>query len=253
MAKRHDQFMNKLGLLGKQISYSFSNTYFKKKFEDLNITNTTYQNFDLDNISEFPLIFKNNPEVKGLNVTIPYKEQVIPFLDELDEQAKEIGAVNTIKLTKDGKLIGSNTDYYGFKKSIEPYLKPHHDHALILGTGGASKAIAFALKHLNIKFKYVSRSPKNDKTISYNTLMSEGLGENKLIINCSPVGTFPNVDDCPNIPYSDITEDHLLFDLIYNPEETTFLRKGKAQKATILNGYNMLVNQAEKSWEIWDL
>ncbi len=245
--------MNKLGLLGKQISYSFSNTYFKKKFEDLNITDTTYENFDLNDISEFPLIFKNNPEVKGLNVTIPYKEQVIPFLDKLDKKAKKIGAVNTIRITKKGKLIGSNTDYYGFKKSIESYLKPHHKHALILGTGGASKAIAYALKKLKIKFKYVSRSPKNDQTISYDTLMSEGLGKYKLIINCSPVGTFPNVDDSPNIPYNDITSEHLLFDLIYNPEETTFLRKGKVQKATILNGYNMLVNQAEKSWKIWNL
>ncbi|PNW28890.1 shikimate dehydrogenase family protein [Formosa algae] len=245
--------MNKLGLLGKQISYSFSNTYFKKKFEDLNITDTTYQNFDLDNISEFPSIFKEHPEVKGLNVTIPYKEQVIPFLDELDDDAKKIGAVNTIKRTKDGKLIGSNTDYYGFTKSIEPYLKPLHNQALILGTGGASKAIAFALTHLGIAFKYVSRTPKNDQTISYDTLLKEGLQDFKLIINCSPVGTFPNVDDCPNIPYDDITAEHLLFDLIYNPEETTFLRKGKAHHATTLNGYNMLVNQAEKSWEIWDL
>ncbi|QDO93969.1 shikimate dehydrogenase [Formosa sediminum] len=245
--------MNKLGLLGKQISYSFSNTYFKKKFEDLNIKDTTYQNFDLDDISEFPSILKNNPEIKGLNVTIPYKEQIIPFLDDLDDQAKEIGAVNTIKLTKTGKLIGSNTDYYGFKKSIEPHLKPHHNYALILGTGGASKAIAYALKNLNIPFKYVSRSPKNNQTISYNELLQSGLKDYKLIINCSPVGTFPNVNDCPNIPYKDITADHLLFDLIYNPEETLFLKKGKAKHATILNGYNMLVNQAEKSWEIWNL
>ncbi|MHA7943340.1 shikimate dehydrogenase family protein [Formosa sp. 3Alg 14/1] len=253
MAKKHEPIMNKLGLVGKQISYSFSNSYFKQKFEDLKITDTTYQNFDLDNISEFPSIFTNHPEVKGLNVTIPYKEQVIPFLDKLDKKAKKIGAVNTIKVTKKGKLIGSNTDYYGFKKSIEPYLKPYHNHALILGTGGASKAIAFALKKLKIKFKYVSRSPKNDQTISYDALTSEVVDTYKVIINCSPVGTFPNVEDCPNIPYQLLTDEHLLFDLIYNPSETTFLRKGREQKATTLNGLKMLVYQAEKAWKIWNL
>ncbi|CDF78478.1 shikimate 5-dehydrogenase [Formosa agariphila KMM 3901] len=245
--------MNKLGLVGKQISYSFSNTYFKEKFEKLNITDTTYQNFDLDNISEFPSIFKNHPEVKGLNVTIPYKEQVIPFLDSLNEDAANIGAVNTIKLTKEGTLVGYNTDYYGFQKSIENDLKPHHTHALILGTGGASKAIAFALSRLNIEFKYVSRSPKNEKTISYTALTVEVMDKYTLIINCSPVGTFPNVNDCPDIPYEALTDKHLLFDLIYNPSETTFLRKGREQNTTILNGLKMLEYQAEKAWDIWNL
>ncbi|WP_066225099.1 shikimate dehydrogenase family protein [Formosa haliotis] len=245
--------MNKLGLVGKQISYSFSSNYFKQKFEDLNITDTTYQNFDLEDISEFPSIFKNHSEVKGLNVTIPYKEQVMVYLDKLDKKAKDIGAVNTIKITRKGKLIGYNTDYYGFKNSLKPYLQPHHKEALILGTGGASKAIAYALKKLKINFKYVSRSPKNDQTISYDSLTEDVINTHKLIINCSPVGTFPNISDCPDIPYQGITNQHLLFDLIYNPEETTFLRNGRERKATTLNGLNMLVLQAEKAWEIWNL
>lgn len=245
--------MNKLGLIGKNISYSFSNSYFKQKFEDLNITDTTYQNFDIQDISEFNSILKNNPDVRGLNVTIPYKEQVIPLLDKLNSRAQKIGAVNTIKVTRKGKLVGYNTDYYGFKKSLEPHLLSFHDKALILGTGGASKAVAYALKKLKIEFKYVSRSPKNENTISYDMLDTALISTHKILINCSPVGTFPNIKDCPNIPYDGITSDHILYDLIYNPEETTFLRQGRERQATTINGLNMLILQAEKAWEIWNI
>lgn len=245
--------MNTLGLVGKNISYSFSNSYFKQKFEDLKITDTTYQNFDIQDISEFPNIFKDHPNVKGLNVTIPYKEQVIPYLHKLNSRAKKIGAVNTIKITKKGKLIGYNTDYYGFKKSLEPHLLSYHDKALILGTGGASKAIAYALKKLKIKFQYVSRNPKNNSTISYESLNNDIIDAHKIIINCSPVGTFPNIHECPDIPYQAIGREHILFDLIYNPEETRFLKHGRERKATTINGLNMLILQAEKAWDIWNL
>ncbi|WOD42619.1 shikimate dehydrogenase family protein [Hwangdonia lutea] len=245
--------MNKLGLLGKNISYSFSRTYFKKKFENENINHTTYENFDIESIDLFPSIIKNTKDLKGLNVTIPYKEQVIPFLDKINKKAKAIGAVNTIKITKKGKLVGYNTDCYGFKKTIKPALKPHHKKALILGTGGASKAIAFSLKELNIAYSYVSRKASESIDFTYNDLTEAIINQHQIIVNCTPLGTFPNVDDCPNIPYHGITKNHVLFDLIYNPEETKFLNQGKMHGATTINGLNMLKFQAEKAWSIWDL
>lgn len=238
------------GLIGKDISYSFSRGYFKKKFEDMGLDNCSYQNFDLQSISEFPTIFKNTENVQGLNITIPYKEEVMAFLDDIDIAAKKIGAVNTIKFTKNG-LVGFNTDAYGFQKSLEPYLKKHHKKALILGTGGASKAVAFVLEELGIAFSFVSRSGKNDG-YTYNELTDDIIAEHTLIINCSPVGTFPKIEEKPAIPYSKISEAHLLFDLIYNPEETAFLSAGKANGASICNGHRMLEFQAEKSWEIWN-
>lgn len=245
--------MHKLGLLGKNISYSFSVAYFKKKFEDEKIDNISYENFDIESISLFPDLIKNSTDLKGLNVTIPYKEAVIPFLDKLSKKAKEIGAVNTIKITKNNKLVGYNTDCYGFKKSIKPFLKPHHKNALILGTGGASKAIAYSLKKLNINYHYVSRNIKNGVDFSYNTLTEDIIKDYQIIINCTPLGTFPNIDICPDIPYKAITKDHILYDLIYNPEETKFLKLGKLQQATTINGLNMLKLQAEKAWSIWKL
>lgn len=245
--------MKKLGLVGRNISYSFSNAYFNKKFKDLNIEDVSYQNFDIQDIAEFSSILKAHPELKGLNVTIPYKEQVIPLLSKLNKKAAKIGAVNTIKVSKKGKLTGYNTDYYGFKKSLEPFLKSHHKTALILGTGGASKAVAYALKKLKIKYKFVSRTPKNNQTISYDSLDNTIIAEHKIIVNCSPVGTFPNITDCPNIPYDGISKEHILYDLIYNPEETQFLKQGKAKQATTINGLNMLVFQAEEAWRIWNL
>jgi shikimate dehydrogenase len=253
MVKKQEKNMHKLGLLGKNISYSFSVAYFKKKFEDEKIDNISYENFDIESISLFPNLIKNSTDLKGLNVTIPYKEAVTPFLDKLSKKAKEIGAVNTIRITKNNKLIGYNTDCYGFEKSIKPFLKPHHKNALILGTGGASKAIAYSLKKLNINYHYVSRNIKNGVAFSYNTLTEEIIKGHQIIINCTPLGTFPNIDICPDIPYKAITKDHILYDLIYNPEETKFLKLGKQQQATTINGLNMLKLQAEKAWSIWKL
>lgn len=238
------------GLIGKNISYSFSRGYFKKKFEEMGLNDHVYQNFDLPSILEFPAIFKNTKNVKGLNVTIPYKEEVMDFLNDIDPAAKKIGAVNTIKVSKEG-LKGFNTDAYGFKKSLEPHLKKHHQKGLILGTGGASKAIAYVLEELDITYSFVSRSGKNNG-FTYDELTDDIIEEHTLIINCSPVGTFPDIEKKPNIPYRKISEEHLLFDLIYNPEETAFLKAGKTNGATICNGYNMLEYQAEKSWEIWN-
>ncbi|SFZ92098.1 shikimate dehydrogenase [Flaviramulus basaltis] len=245
--------MNKLGLLGKNISYSFSKAYFKNKFDDENIKDTTYENFDIENIDLFPSIIKNTKDLKGLNVTIPYKEVVIPYLNKVNKKAKAIGAVNTIKITKKGNLIGYNTDCYGFKKSLKPYIKSHHKKALILGTGGASKAIAYSLKKMGISYKYVSRNPSKHVAFTYDKLSENDIKNHQIIINCTPLGTFPNVDDCPNIPYSAINNNHILFDLIYNPEETTFLKLGKKNQATTINGLNMLKLQAEKAWSIWNL
>ncbi|SIQ81609.1 shikimate dehydrogenase family protein [Maribacter ulvicola] len=249
MEKTEKQKAN-YGLIGKDISYSFSRGYFKKKFEVMALDYCHYQNFDLQSISEFPTIFENTENVMGLNITIPYKEEVMAFLDDLDLAAKKIGAVNTIKFTDNG-LVGFNTDAYGFEKSIEPYLKEHHKKALILGTGGASKAIAFVLDELGINFSFVSRSGKNNG-YTYNELTDGIIAEHTLIINCSPVGTFPNIKEKPAIPYSKIGTEHLLFDLIYNPEETAFLAAGKANGAAVCNGHRMLEFQAEKAWEIWN-
>lgn len=243
--------MRKFGLIGKNISYSFSESYFQNKFDKEHIKDTSYQNFDLDSISEFKFLIKNNPEIAGLNVTIPYKEEVIPYLELINKTAKEIGAINTIKITKKRKLKGYNTDYYGFKKSLEPLLTKQHKKALILGTGGASKAVAYALKKLNIRYSYVSRT-KNEDHFTYKELNEKIIKDHLVIINCSPVGTYPHVKDCPNLPYQFITDQHVLFDLIYNPNETLFLKKGKQQGASICNGLRMLELQAEKSWEIWN-
>lgn len=245
--------MKKLGLLGKNISYSFSRAYFKKKFEEENIKDASYENFDIASIDLFPSIIENTNNLKGLNVTIPYKQDVMPFLDKIDKKAKAIGAVNTIKISKKGKLIGYNTDYYGFKKSLEPFIKPHHKKALILGTGGASKAVAYSLKAMDISYKYVSRNLSEGIDFSYDTLSEKDLENHQIIINCTPLGTFPNIDNCPDIPYNAINSNHILFDLIYNPEETKFLKYGKEKQATIINGLNMLKHQAEKAWSIWDL
>lgn len=245
--------MYKLGLLGKNISYSFSKSYFEKKFKREHIENVSYDNFDIEDISQFPSIIMNTPGIKGMNVTIPYKEAVIPYLHKINKKAQKIGAINTIRITKKAKLVGYNTDWYGFKKSIKPHLKPRHRKALILGTGGASKAVAYTLNKLKIKYRYVSRSSVKGINFTYDMLTEEIIKDHPIIINCSPVGTFPNIDACPDIPYNGITEHHILFDLIYNPEETKFLKLGKQQQATTINGLKMLEYQAEKSWSIWNL
>ena len=239
------------GLVGKNISYSFSKNYFLEKFSTEYFEGCSYVNFDIQTLEEFPSIIKNNPNLKGLNVTIPYKEIVLPFLDKLSKKAIEIEAVNVIRITKKGKLKGYNSDYYGFKKTLETILKPHHKNALILGTGGAAKAVAFALKMLKIEYTFVSREV-TEKTIDYTRINETTFDNFQIIINCTPLGTSPNIEAFPPIPYNYFTDKHIAFDLIYNPEETVFLQKAKLKGATIKNGYEMLVFQAEKSWKIWN-
>lgn len=249
---KEEEKVKLFGLLGKNIAYSFSRGYFSEKFSALNLQKHKYVNFDLQQIENFQATIKANDHLKGMNVTIPYKEEIIPFLNTLDKTAKQIGAVNTIKFTKNGELKGYNTDVVGFENSILPLLKKHHKNALILGTGGASKAIAYALKRNNINFTFVSRKPKDKKEISYESLSKEIIDKHTIIINSTPLGTSPNVEKCPDIPYQFITSKHILYDLIYNPAITTFLSKGKEKGATIKNGLEMLKLQAEESWRIWN-
>ena len=242
----------KLGLLGRNISYSFSRTYFLNKFKELELSSLSYTNFDIPEIDEFPfLLYHKEHEFIGMNVTIPYKESVIRYLNEISPEAKEIGAVNVIKVNEYNELIGYNTDAYGFEKAIKPMLGEKHKSALILGTGGASKAIAFVLKKMNIPFQYVSRTEGVDR-LTYSELTSEIITDNKLIINCTPLGTYPGIDEKPSIPYDAIGEDHLLFDLVYNPPLSAFLKEGDSRGAAVKNGYEMLEQQAEKAWEIWN-
>lgn len=243
---------NKLfGLIGKDISYSFSKKYFTEKFSQDLYEDCSYENFDISNIEDFPNVLKNNPNLKGLNVTIPYKESIIPYLDTVSDKAFQIGAVNVIRFTKKGNLKGYNSDWFGFKKSLEPLLKPHHKKALILGTGGAAKAVAFALDQLGITYSFVSREA-NQNTIDYSLINATTFDNHQIIINCTPVGTSPNTKEFPPIPYTYFSNQHIAFDLIYNPEETEFLKKAKKQGAIIKNGYEMLIYQAEKAWKIWN-
>lgn len=243
-----------LGLIGNTLSHSFSKTYFEEKFKKLELPSRSYSLFELDDISDFTELLKKNPEIKGLNVTIPYKEAIIPFLDELDEEAKEIGAVNTIKISiKDGKqnLKGYNTDVFGFRNSIKPFLLNTHERALILGTGGASKAIDYVLKNLGIQTLFVSRNPIEGQ-ISYTDINEYVMKYHKLIVNCTPLGTASNVAEKPNIPYKLINDSHTLMDLVYNPEKTEFMKLGKAEGAVVLNGLSMLQQQADRAWEIFN-
>ena len=243
----------KYGLIGKNISYSFSKKYFTEKFKSLELKNYTYENFDLRKIEEFPVMYKSvKDQIQGFNVTIPYKQDILGYLDEIDGDANTIGAVNTIKILKNGQLKGFNTDIYGFEYSLKPLLQSHIMNALILGTGGASRAIEFVLKKNNIACNFVSRKPTNSLTISYNDLDEKVIMKHHLIINCTPLGTFPNVKSSPEIPYEFLSEKHLLYDLVYNPEVSTFLARGKKQGTGIKNGEEMLQLQADKSWEIWN-
>lgn len=238
--------MNQFGLIGKNISYSFSAKFFTEKFKAENIQNHSYSIFDLNEISEVEKLF-NSQSLKGFNVTIPYKEQIIAFLDEIDEDAAKIGAVNCVKIQNRIKK-GFNTDAVGFEKSILPLLNSHHKNALILGDGGAAKAIKFVLDKLNIPFNTVTRSGN----YTYSDLNPEIIQNHQVIVNCTPVGTFPYIEEAPDIPYENLTEKHLLYDLIYNPEKTKFLELGEKFGTKIKNGHEMLVVQAEKSWEIWN-
>lgn len=246
--------MRKYGLLGYPLTHSFSKRYFTEKFEKEKI-DSSYENFEIDNISKFPDMIKNNPEIVGLNVTIPYKEQVIPFLNDLNESANEIKAVNTVVVKRTGNgvyLKGYNTDTYGFETSLKSFLQEHHKKALILGTGGASKALKYVLTKLGIGYLSASIEELKENEIRYEDINEKMMAERTLIINATPLGTFPKVDTFPNIPYQFITEKHLLFDLVYNPQVSVFLQKGKEKGATIKNGYEMLLLQAIKSYEIWN-
>ncbi|MEZ4858119.1 MAG: shikimate dehydrogenase [Flavobacteriaceae bacterium] len=237
------------GLLGKNISYSFSKGFFTQKFENEK-RKDRYLNFDIDSIEELPEIIKNTEKLKGLNVTIPYKEAIIPFLNKLDREAEKIGAVNTVKIKSNGELIGYNTDHYGFAKALEAFFPFHQKSALILGTGGASKAIKYVLETMNFDYKIVSRTSLPN-TLTYSEINETLLHKYFLIINCTPVGTFPNTTDCPQLPYHLLTKNHILFDLIYNPPQTEFMKRGFAAGARVTNGMAMLTHQANKSWAIW--
>ncbi len=241
--------MNTYGLIGKNISYSFSERYFSEKFKRESIPNSIYKTFDLQAIEEFKTLLQNTPALCGLNVTIPYKEVVIPFLDELSPEAKEIKAVNVIQFQKN-KLIGHNSDCYGFEESFKEDRQPHHQKALILGTGGASKAIQYVFRKNAISFQIVSRKA-SEKTISYEQLNHDIMANYHIIVNCTPLGTYPATDQKPPIPYSLLTPHHYLYDLVYNPSQTLFLKEGLNKGATVKNGLKMLELQAEKAWEIW--
>ncbi|TXK75039.1 shikimate dehydrogenase [Mesonia sp. K4-1] len=241
--------MKKFGLIGKNISYSFSRKFFQEKFNQLQI-DATYENFDLQHIEELKLVLQKNKGLNGLNVTIPYKESILPFLDELSPEAQQIQAVNTIKISNN-QFVGYNTDAFGFMKSLFPILEKQHTHALILGTGGASKAVANALKSMGIEYRFVSRNPQQ-QDLAYADLDETIIQEHQLIINCTPVGTHPKVKESPALPYQFLESSHLLYDLVYNPPITEFLAKGKIRGCSIYNGKKMLEYQAERAWQIWN-
>jgi shikimate dehydrogenase len=240
--------MKHYGLLGKSLSHSFSKNFFTKYFAE-NAINAAYSNLEIAQIEEVKSILESG--VHGLNVTIPYKEAIIPYLDEITEEAQQIGAVNVVQF-KNEKTIGHNTDAFGFAQSIKPFFTNQHERALIFGTGGASKAIAHVLKKLGVQVYFISSSQEGEGIFSYNDLNEHMLVGCKLWVNCTPVGTFPNVTDELPIPWCELTEDHLVVDLIYNPTKTLFLEKAQQHGATILNGESMLKEQALKSWEIWN-
>ena len=242
--------MRLFGLIGYPLSHSFSQKFFTEKFEKESIKDCKYLNFPIRSIEELRSVINENPGLEGINVTIPYKEQVIPFLDDVSEIVKQVGACNCIKIKK-GKLHGYNTDVPGFESSFVKEFKPHHKQALILGTGGASKAVQFVLTKLAIPFKVVSRNPKGVET-SYDSITANNIGDYTVIINTTPLGMQPAVEQFPSLPYSVMSNTHYLFDLIYNPAKTVFLESGEKYGATIKNGYEMLINQAEESWKIWN-
>jgi shikimate dehydrogenase len=248
--------MRRFGLIGYPLSHSFSEGYFAKKFSDEKITDAIYQNFPLATINQFPDLIQTHPDFCGLNVTIPYKSAIIPFLNKLDDTAREVHAVNTIKFERDENknilLVGYNTDVYGFEQTIAPLLLNSHRTALILGTGGSSKAVKYVFGKLGLSCSFVSRKPGIHVYKTYEELTPEDIEDFLVIVNTTPTGMFPNVDAFPLIPYEKISDKHVLFDLIYNPTETLFLRKGKQQGARVCNGLQMLHLQADKAWSIWN-
>jgi len=239
--------MKLFGLIGFPLSHSFSKKYFTEKFKKEGIKDSSYELFEIDTIEKLSSVLKEDGLI-GLNVTIPYKQQVIPFLDELDPAAEEIGAVNVIKI-QEGKLKGYNSDYFGFKQSLESFLNGAKPKALVLGTGGASKAVVKALQDMGIEHQNVSRN-SSETSINYEQAGS-AIGEYQLIINTTPLGMHPKVDACPDLPYDKMNESYFLYDLVYNPEETLFMKKGREQGAKAIHGMEMLIGQAEKAYEIW--
>jgi shikimate dehydrogenase len=242
--------MKKFGLTGYPLGHSFSKEYFAEKFMKENITDVSYENFPLEDLSKIKEIISSN-NLSGLNVTIPHKEAVVSYMDELDETAKEAGAVNTVKILPGNRLKGYNTDVWGFGRSLVPLLNENHNKALILGSGGAAKAVAFVLRKLGIPYRQVSRTA-TEGMAAYDDLNEEMIAEHKLIINCTPSGMSPDPGSSPAIPYEYITSEHFLYDLVYNPEVTEFMRQGKERGAMIKNGMEMLKLQAEESWRIWN-
>lgn len=258
--------MKQFGLIGFPLSHSFSKKYFTDKFEKEGRDDCKYELYPLPKLSELPELIKANPALCGLNVTVPHKIGVMYYLDKIDSAAKEIDAVNCIKIVNHQpvedffsgelsfmkvRLEGYNTDAFAFEASLKPLLKKHHHKALILGNGGAARAVIYVLNRLNIAYRIVSRKPIG-KQLNYSQLTPEIMNDRPLIINTTPLGTYPDVDACPDIPYSSLGSKHLLYDLVYNPEETEFLKRGKGQGAATKNGMEMLRLQAEKSWEIWN-
>ncbi len=244
--------MKLYGLIGFPLAHSFSKNYFTKKFEDEGIHDCRFENFELENIGQVKEMLQQNPLLKGFAITIPHKKKILPFLTHATDDVKKMEACNCVRIV-DEKLFGFNTDTIGFEQSLKKYLQPHHTKALILGTGGAANAVEFVLDKLGIQFLYVSRNRDVAvNIISYDELTEELLATHTLIINATPLGTFPKVDECPAIPYQFITAKHYLFDLVYNPAKTKFLQKGEEQAAAIQNGYDMLTIQAEENWKIWN-
>ncbi len=245
--------MNRLGLIGYPLSHSFSEKYFTEKFLTSGLTNWSYTLYELKQINELPELLRSHPDLVGLNVTIPFKEKVIPFLSHLDETAVMAGAVNTIRVKRENGstiLEGYNTDMYGFRESIKPLLRRNHQRALILGTGGAAKAVAAVLRQMQVEYLFVSRQPQQGQ-VGYPELNEAAVTNFPFIVNCTPVGMFPNEQTAPDIPYEFLTSANFLYDLVYNPAETVFLQRGKAKGALVMNGLDMLRLQAEKAWEIF--
>jgi shikimate dehydrogenase len=244
--------MKLYGLIGYPLGHSFSKKYFTEKFQREGLAECSYELFPIDSIRKLPELLNQHPELKGLNVTIPYKEQVLAYISNANEEVKAIGAANTIKIVE-GDLMASNTDITGFEMSFKKKLKPSHHRALVLGTGGSSKAIRYVLKKLAIDFLLVSRNEiVSNKTINYSSINEKIIHNYPVIINCTPAGMFPNDKEFPQIPYQYLTEKNYLFDLVYKPEKTVFLQKGEEKGSVIQNGYEMLVIQAEESWKIWN-
>ena len=242
--------MKRYGLIGYPLTHSFSQKYFSEKFLREGMMDHVYENFPIESIAALPEVLSSHKDLLGLNVTIPYKKEVLSYLDESSPTVELIGACNCIKITE-GKLSGFNTDVIGFEKSLRPFLKPEHSAALILGTGGAAVAVAYVMQQLGIRYQYVSRQ-RATNNITYADLDQQIIEEHTLIINTTPLGMYPAVNDCPPLPYEWLCSKHHCFDLIYNPVETVFLQKSAAQKATVQNGAEMLVIQAEESWRIWN-